>query len=338
MSTAMNPTQKEYINGLSHGDHHHCGSFANDLEKVMGYNLARSFIPHIISLTVNSPFINNEPTDRIKIKDVNGKPRVVAPNCIRSIRLKNNTTMLSNSAEPKKYIPYLPGQSLESDQQYFLQVTEYASLYDARFQDIFPFTKYGTIELRICDAQISIARRIGMALLLQTMYYKARKLVLQGQYVPPVDSNTLSFCRRSAIERGLIGIFKAPDLSRATLNQYDPSGFFAECYLGPESKPHRYLFQAVQGMFKYLKEDLKELGYLYSPFLKPLLQSVFGEVSYAATPITEAEYQLVLYNWKLNEGQMPNVFEDLVYFTREYSKDPISNPLTGPLTLPDYMQ
>ena len=68
------------------------------------------------------------------------------------------------------------------------------------------------------------------------------------------------------------------------------------------------------------------------------LQSVFGDISYAAPPITEAEYQLSLYDWKIKEGQDPNVFEDLKYFTLEYSKDPIQNPLTGHLTLPDYMK
>ncbi len=246
--------------------------------------------------------------------------------------------MLSNSNEPNKYIPYLQADDIEADKNHFLEVTQYASLYDARFQDLFPFTKYDTIELRITDAQLSICRRIGIALLLEALYYKARKLFQQGQKVPPINSETLCFARRMSIERGLIGLFKPKNLSRDNLNQYDSSGHFTECYLGPENRPYRFIFQAVQGMFRYLKEELEELGYLYSPFMKPLLQSVFGDVSYATPPITEAEYQLSLYDWKIKEGQEPNVFEDLKYFTLEYSKDPIQNPLTGHLTLPDYMK
>jgi glutamate---cysteine ligase / carboxylate-amine ligase len=335
MSTAINPTMKEYVNGLSHGDHHHCGSFANDYEKVQCYDMARNFLPQIIALTVNSPFINNKPTDVIKHKMVGDKPRYTAPNCIRSIRLFNNTTMLSNSSEPRKYIPYLEGNSLEEDQAHFLEVTQYASLYDARFQDLYPFTKYKTIELRICDAQISICRRIGMALLLEAMYYKARKLIAAGNKVPNVPSETLCFNRRMAIERGLIGLYKTPGLDRNTIQKQDSS--FADTYIGPAQKPHRFMFEAVQQMFYYLKDVLVELGYIYSPFLKPLLQSVFGDITYAVPPMTEAEYQLCLYDYKVQQGETPDVFADIKYFTIEYSKDPLQNPLTGDLVLPDYM-
>ena len=66
--------------------------------------------------------------------------------------------------------------------------------------------------------------------------------------------------------------------------------------------------------------------------------SVFGEVSYAAAPITEAEYQLSLYDYKVQNGEDPNILNDLIYFTIEYCKDPISHPLTGVLTLPKEMR
>jgi hypothetical protein len=335
MSTAINPTMKEYVNGLSHGDHHHCGSFASDQEKAQCYDMARNFLPHIVALTVNSPFINYAPTDVIKTMMVGNKPRITAPNCIRSIRLINNVTMLSNSNEPRKYIPYLPGRSKQEDEQIFLKTTEYASLYDSRFQDLFPFTRYGTIELRICDAQISICRRIGVAMLLEAIYYKARKILAAKKWVPMINSETLCVNRRSSIERGLIGVFKPVNLDRNSVAQYDP--LFADCYLGPINQPYRFMFESVQGMFRYLKDVLVELGYLYSPFMKPLLQSVFGDITYAATPMCEAEYQLCLYDYKVKQGQQPNVFEDLKYFTIEYSKDPLQQPLTGELTLPDYM-
>jgi len=90
-------------------------------------------------------------------------------------------------------------------------------------------------------------------------------------------------------------------------------------------------------MFRYFKEELVELGYMNSPFMKPLLQSVFGEITYASPPMTEAEYQLSLYDWKVKQGQEPNIFEDIKSFTITYSQDPIQQPLTGNLTLPDFM-
>ena len=330
IASAINPAAKEYMRGLSQADHSHIGSFQSDLEKVQAYCMIRNFIPHIIALTCNSPIINNKPTDQIKV--VNN--RITAPNCVRSLRLKNNTTMLSNN-DPKHFIPYLTNSDQDSIIN-FLQIVQKASLEDGRFQDVFPFTDWGTIEVRVSDAQISICRRIGIALLIQTMCYKARKLLEKGIWVPDAGSETIAYNRKTSIERGLISLFRPQNLTHDQLAQYDKE--FAKQYLGPENEPVRYMMQAVQRMFFYLKDELKELGFLYSPFLKPVLQSVFGSVSYAEPPITEAEYQLSLYDYKQQSGQDPNILYDLIYFTIEYCQDPLNNPLTGTLTLPKEMR
>ncbi|MFX0179384.1 MAG: hypothetical protein ACFE78_04290 [Candidatus Hodarchaeota archaeon] len=331
IASAINPAAASYMRGLSQADHHHLGSFSSNLEKVQAYDMIRNFIPHIIALTCNSPILNNKPTDVVKI--VNN--RITSPNCTRSLRLKHNTTMLSNN-DPKHYIPYLTEISDQSV-QYFLQTVQKASLEDGRFQDLFPLTDWNTIECRISDAQISICRRIGMVLLIQAMCYKARKLLQNGIWVPDAGSETITLNRQGAIERGLISLFRNdPNLTREHLAQYDRA--FAEQYLGPPNQPVRYMTQAVQRMFFYLKDELKELGFLYSPFLKPILQSVFGSVSYAEPPITEAEYQLSLYKYKLDNGENPNILWDLIYFTIQYCQDPLNNPLTGVLTLPKEMR
>ena len=243
--------------------------------------------------------------------------------------------MLSNN-DPNHYIPYLTDLS-ENSINFLLHTVQKASLIDARFQDIFPATDWNTIEVRISDAQISICRRIGIALLLQAMCYKAKKLLQKGVWVPDVGSETITMNRQGAIERGLISLFRvSPNLNRDNLTQYDPE--FATQYLGPENQPVRYMTQAVQRMFFYLKDELKELGFLYSPFFKPILQSVFGSVSYAEPPITEAEYQLSLYKYKLDNGEDPSILYDLIYFTIQYCQDPLNNPLTGTLTLPKEMR
>lgn len=331
IASAINPATREYQRGLSEADHSHIGSFESELEKIQAYCMIRNFIPHIIALTCNSPILNNKPTDVVKI--ING--RITAPNCVRSLRLKFNTTMLSGN-NPKYYIPYLTSTD-QNSQNHFLQTVQKASLEDGRFQDVFPFTDWGTIEVRISDAQISICRRIGIGMLIQALCYKARKLLQNGKWVPDAGSNTIATNRQGAIERGLISLFRpAPDLNREKLAQYDPE--FAEQYLGPEGQPIRYMMQAVQRMFFYLKDELKELGFLYSPFMKPLLQSVFGSVSYAEPPITEAEYQLSLYDYKLKNGEDPSILYDLIYFTIQYCQDPLNNPLTGVLTLPKEMR
>jgi len=300
MATALNPTVKEYTRGLSHGDHNHIGGFVDNVERAMCYNMIRNFIPHIIALSVNSPFINYQPTDEVKsiIDKKSNKPRYTAPNCVRSLRLKNNTTMLSSN-DPKHYIPYITNVD-EQNKQYILQVLQKKDWYDARFQDVFPLTDFGTIEVRIMDAQISICRRIGLAMLNIALCYKARKLYQKGKFVPPISSETITFNRKNVINRGLIAPWKNVSDNKYELSKYDPK--FADYYFGPENQPYSYAFQAVQGMFHYLKDELKELNFLYSPFFKPLLQSVFGEISYAEIPMAEADYQLCLYDYKLKKG------------------------------------
>ncbi|MFX0137912.1 MAG: hypothetical protein ACFFDN_29995 [Candidatus Hodarchaeota archaeon] len=330
IASAINPATREYMRGVSQADHSHIGTFQSELEKIQAYCMIRNFIPHLIALTCNSPILNNKPTDVVKI--ING--RITAPNCTRSLRLKYNTTMLSGN-DPKYYIPYLTDLS-ENSINYFLQIVQKASLEDGRFQDVFPITDWGTIEVRISDAQISICRRIGVGMLIQAMCYKARKLLEKGVWVPDAGSETIATNREAAIERGLISLFRPINLTREKLANYDPE--FAEQYLGPKDKPIRYMMQAVQRMFFYLKDELKELGFLYSPFMKPLLQSVFGSVSYAEPPITEAEYQLSLYDYKLKNGENPSILYDLIYFTILYCQDPLNNPLTGILTLPKEMR
>ncbi len=331
IASAINPALKFFMRGLSQSDHHHFGTFTSEVEKAQGYSMIRNYIPHLIALSSNSPIMNNKPTDVVKV--INN--RITAPNCVRSLRLKYNTTMLSGN-DPKHYIPYLTDTS-QNSQNYFLQVVQKASLEDGRFADLFCFTDWNTIECRICDAQISICRRIGLGLVLQALLYKARKLLQKGFWIPDAGSETITMNRQGAIERGLISLFRvAPSLSRENLAKYDPD--FAEQYLGPEGDPVRYMTQAVQRMFFYIKDELKELGFLYSPFLKPVLQSVFGNISYAEPPITEAEYQLSLYKFKLDNGENPNILYDLIYFTIQYCQDPLNNPLTGTLTLPKEMR
>ncbi len=330
VSSAFNPASKAYNRGLSQGDHHHIGGFTSDQERAQAYSMIRNFLPHIIGLSVNSPIINNKPTDVIKIR----KGMYTCPSCIRSLRLFNNTTMLSSN-EARFFLPYLSTGD-ENDKQLLLETLAKASMEDARFQDVFPFTDWGTMEVRVMDAQLSICRRIGLGLLVQALCYKARQLNSKGKWVPNVNSDTLVLNRKGAMQRGLISVFKPVNLTKEDLDQYgDP--LFTECYLGPPNRPNRYLFQATQQMFRYIKDALKELGYLYSPFMKPLLQSVFGQIDYAKPPITEAEYQLSVYHVQEQDGYEPDVLAALIHFTQEYSKDPIANPLIGELTLPDYM-
>lgn len=328
MATALNPKTIEYQRGLSQGLHSHIGTFSNDTEKAQVYSMLRNFLPHMIALSPNSPIIKSKPTDVIKIR----KGRITSPNCVRSLRLKFNNTMLSSS-DPRHFIPYLANVD-QQNLDYFLQTVQKASIEDGRFQDVFPFTDWGTIELRVMDTQLSICRCIGLGMLVQLICYKARKYLQEGRWVPDPGPEVIVANRTQAIERGLIGLYKTDSPKKDELVQSYPE--FAKYYFGTPDRPVRYMFDAVKNMFYFLKDEMKELRFIYSPFFKPILQSVFGDISYAKPPITEAEYQLSLYDFKQKEnpGQTPNLVETLIWYTVEYSKDPLNQPLTGELNLP----
>ena len=303
VSAGFNPLQKEYFRGLTFADHNHMGSFKDDSEKIKVYDMFRNFLPHILALSVNSALIDGHPTDNIKII---GK-RYACPGCIRSIRLKKNETMLSLN-DPRTYIPYMSPDN-PNDYDYFLRTIQKASLEDARQQDIFPYTEFGTIELRICDAQTSIARRIGIAILLQMLALKAKNM----NYVPDVGSATIVKNRINAIERGLFGVFRTEDANIKEIERIDDE--FADCYFNTEG---RLLQHACQGLIKYVGTD-KNIKKFFKvplrkiPFLDPIIISLFGTCDYADPPICEAEYQLSLYNYR--GGDAFKILGDLVYMT-----------------------
>ncbi|MHA1832017.1 MAG: hypothetical protein ACTSWR_10835, partial [Candidatus Helarchaeota archaeon] len=269
VSAGFNPLQQEYFRGLTFADHSHMGTFKDDYEKIKIYNMFRNFLPHILALSVNSSLMNGHPTDAIKII---GK-RYACPGCVRSIRLKKNDTMLSLN-DPKHYIPYMTDPN---NIDFFLNTIQKASLEDARQQDIFPYTDFGTIETRISDAQTSIARRIGIALLLQLLAFKARNM----REVPDVGSATIVKNRVGAISRGLFSVFRTEDADSDQIASIDPN--FADCYFNTEG---RLMQDAVKGMLRFIGED-KSIKKFFKvplrkiPFLDPIIISVYGSVDWA---------------------------------------------------------
>lgn len=313
----------EYMRGLSFGDHSHIGTFQSPLEKIQYYDMLRNFIPAIIALSVNSPIVKNKPTDEIKIV----KGRYAAPNCVRSIRLLNNTTMLSGLNNPSKYPPYLLDDNEQTRQQ-FLTTVGKADFYDARFQDVYPYTDFGTIEVRVCDAQISVSRRIGICLLLQALGYKTRKLLAAGRYVPGASSECIVKNRDRAVRQGLFGVFTTEGIDEAQFRAYDPE--FANMYLGDGQTKPRYLFEHVDRMFRWLAPELRELGYSNSPYLQPLLSSVYGDLPNGILPpFTEADYQLSLYYYKVANRLEPNIVPELITQTKQHSMNATSYPFGG---------
>ncbi|MFX1370022.1 MAG: glutamate-cysteine ligase family protein, partial [Promethearchaeota archaeon] len=200
VSTGLNPAQ-EYLKNLSFGEHHHIlGPDVNEEIKIAVYNMIRNFIPHLIALSVNSPFENKKPTDEVHLDE---EGRVRAPKCKRSIRLLRNATQLGPINE-FEHIPYLTSHDKEG-------FAKHVNRSFARMVDLYPFTDYGTIELRVFDTQLSVPRRVGLAIILQALALKAKRMVESKERIPDVGPAVLSVNRASALSAGLWGPFRPSD-------------------------------------------------------------------------------------------------------------------------------
>jgi len=281
VTTGLNPLM-DYQQGLSFGDHHHIGVPDPNL-RIYVYNMLRIFLPHLIALSVNSPFVEGKPTDIVEVKD--GK--LQAPRCVRSIRLEKNIKQLGPD-DAQHYLPYLD----EYDEKKFESVV---GRIPARMCDMYPFTSFGTVEVRVFDSQISVIRRIALAVLIQALALKAKKMFESGEKIPDVDSESLVKNRRSAIRWGLTGpFFKQKDVDRFLKKFPEFSKFY---YLqNPEDGDGflKRMLDAVKNMILFIKKELDEMGVLRSEFLKPILLTVYGDLGGSFTPpLTTADYQLL---------------------------------------------
>ena len=326
VSTGLNPTV-DYFKGLSFGEHHHIlGPEVPSEEKLAVYNLLRNFIPHIIALTVNSPIVNGKPTDEIReLPD----GRIRAPRCIRSIRLQMNCAQLGPCSD-REYIPYMIRASPD---EFALNVNRDPP----RMVDMYPFTDYGTIELRCVDTQLSIPRRIGIAAIIQAIALKASKLYKAGRQIPDVGKKSIVQNRERAVSAGLWGRFEKPE----GLEKIDPE--FAAYYsykIGPDGRPdiskvNRYLSDAVEGLIAYIKEELDELELIDNEFMQPLFVSIFGS-STIEPRTTTADYQLIEYYSTGNN--VSALLRKLVNITEDCSTNWLYDPLSGTPDLPGWLK
>jgi len=321
ISTGLNPTQ-EYLRNLSFGEHHHILSQeVDETVKIAVYDMIRNFIPHLIALSVNSPFENKKPSDEISI-DENGIVR--APRCKRSIRLYRNTTQMGPTNE-FEMIPYIR----VADKDAF---AKHVNRSYARMVDCYPFTDYGTIELRVFDTQLSIPRRIGLALVLQALALKAKRMVESGKTIPDVGAKSLSANRAAAVAAGLWGSFKPGEGSSEFLSIYNHQ--VSDEGVIDSTRRNRYLGDAVVSMLYLIRDELDELKVIENPFIQALLVSVFGS-EYTSPRTTEADFQLDVY--AKSDYNMVVLLKRLAEVTRECSTNWLYDPIEGTPHLPTWL-
>ncbi len=315
VTTGLNPLM-DFQQGLSFGDHHHIGVPDSNL-RIYVYNLLRDFLPHLIALSVNSPFVEGKPTDIVEVKD----GRLQAPRCVRSVRLEKNIKQLGPD-DAQHYIPYLE----DYDEKKFENIV---GRIPPRMCDMFPFTNFGTVEVRVFDSQISVIRRISLAILIQALALKAKKMFERGERIPDIDSESLVKNRRSATRWGLMGpFFKQKDLDGFIKKHPGFSKFYYFETADDGQDFLKRMFDAVKNMILFIKEELTEMGVLRSEFLKPILLTVYGDLGGSfSPPLTTADYQLLKFV-ELSEN-MESLTRELQIITDQSCANVWSDPILG---------
>jgi hypothetical protein len=318
ISIGFNPKEAEYRSGVTFGDHYHIG-ISDTRERLAVYNMLRCFIPHLIALSVDSPFINESPTGNVKVKRA-PKVFILSQNSIRSLRLSFNKGQMG-PVDKDHYIPYLE----RFDRKAFDKVVNREAP-DDKFVDMWPFTDYGTIEMRVFDTQFSVARRLALIAIIQTLAYKAAKLVKSGQRMPAVKSEVLIDNREKAVEFGLFGKF----LGDESLSGSDKQ--FAKYYNSdPNSgKPNTKLFEAAQSMLSFIQNEVEELG--FQEYLKPVLTSVMG-TRQLEPPCSPADYLLYLY--QSSGSDFARVTSNLIKITEDFCTNLTEDPITKLFGIPE---
>ena len=284
IATAINPLE-EFSVGISFGDHHHIG-IADERAKRAAYDMIRNYIPQLMSIGVNSPFAGG----RVPEIDLTPRGHIQVKSMVDpfSIRLHENIQQLGPNDEVH-YIPHLrDGQGVE----FFQQATNKATAHDSRFVDMFPFTRFGTIEVRFFDAQLCIADRLAQVLLLQCLAWKGVELLKEGKDPVEVSQKSIVKNRGNAILKGgLIGLSRDKDLASR-----DPG--FEEVYEGTtagEGKKVQYIFESTQNMVYFVREELERLGVFGTRYLDPVLAMLWGGRKGRVTPpVAPAQLQMLI--------------------------------------------
>jgi len=140
------------------GEHHHIG-IPNKNHRVKIYNIMRLFLPLLSIMSYSSFEVKDVISFELKNNFINTK----FPNCTRSYRLSQ-----THQLGP---IPPI----INFDINEFSKNTG-LSQNSCRMVDLYPYSKYETLEVRIFDTQISISRSIATAILLQAICQLSLKI------------------------------------------------------------------------------------------------------------------------------------------------------------------
>jgi len=132
------------------GEHHHIG-IKDTTRRIKIFNVLRLFIPYLTILSFS--YFEKPKNKHLEIQEDEFKTKI-NNQFIRGVRLKN-------TAQIKPVAPFLGTTKHDFAESVNLDFSS------CRMVDMYPFTDYNTLEVRIFDTQISIARTIASAVILQ---------------------------------------------------------------------------------------------------------------------------------------------------------------------------
>ncbi len=292
-----NPVEK-YSEGLSFGEHHHLGIKNNELKTEI-YNIYRELIPHLIAISSNSPFIDGKKPDYT----FNDWGNLVITHPSPNMRLKRNK-------EQFKAPPPLPSSG--SDGKHYLEQKLGRRDESLRMIDVYPFTRYDTIEIRVFDTQITTLDRISLAIILQAIALYTKDKFEKGKKISksssPLPTDVLKKNRQNSIEDGLLG--------RVCVGEER-----TECLRSLADRGSKYIYEDWQNILKNLIPYFEEMGLIDTPFLNNIFFRVFSlkkdDDLPLAPPISPS--QLILYKKEASD------FESFLKTLRSLSVEAAQN-------------
>jgi hypothetical protein len=192
---------------------------------------------------------------------------------------------------------------------------------DTHFFDLDPLSKLNkTMEIRFFDSQPSIARRVGMAALIQVLAKKAQKLVIED-------------------EDNLLEVIKESNQNLQRLKKMACEG---GCWFKPPSKPllgdnvklksskiEKIIFSdLILEMMFFLRAEIRESNIIYSHFLDPIRHTIYD---LGGNGISPAQYWLMTY---IAENQNMNKVVSRILDSSKKAVDIWYDPIVNePITL-----
>lgn len=166
----------------SFGHHVHIG--IDDPEKAIRVtNAVRSYLPHLLALSTNSPFWQGMET-----------------------RLKSTRALILNRSFLRKGIPpILKSWKDYVDWENLLKETDSIQGRGEIWWDVRPHRIYGTIEVRICDVQISVEESVALTALIQALVAKLCRLYEEGQRLAEEPKELIDENKWRALRYGISG-------------------------------------------------------------------------------------------------------------------------------------